>query len=175
MKNNYRIFENNVVIFLKRKNGEILETVIDLQDFQKANEYKGTWYALRDPKSGKFYVYGNLYISKGKRRGIKLHRWLMGEPCGFVIDHINHDTLDNRRVNLRAVKQRANIQNSLKPLKTNKSGFRGVSWDESSNKWRAQISINKKVINLGRFSSKQKAHAVYLKAKKKYHKEGVIS
>lgn len=49
-------------------------------------------------------------------RNIYLHHMLMGEKPrsgGLVVDHVNHDTLDNRRANLRAVTQRENCANRM--------------------------------------------------------------
>lgn len=53
---------------------------------------------------------------------IRLHRWIINCPMGMMVDHINHDTLDNRKSNLRIVTHFENQQNR----KDNKSGKVGV-------------------------------------------------
>jgi len=51
----------------------------------------------------------------------------MGEPKGKQVDHWNHDTLDNRKGNLRIVTNRQNNENRNGAYKNSKSGIRGVS------------------------------------------------
>ena len=67
------------------------------------------------------------------------------------IDHINHDRLDNRIKNLRAVTNKENGKNQSMPC-TNTSGTVGVGWHKASGKWRADIVSNGKQIRLGKFT-----------------------
>ena len=53
------------------------------------------------------------------RRPVYLHRFIMDEPAGMEIDHINGDRLDNRRLNLRVVTRRENSQNVVKSAHRN--------------------------------------------------------
>jgi len=84
--------------------------------------------------------------------------WLLyyGEFPKYQIDHINHIRADNRIVNLRDVSHTDNMKNK-KRYKNNKSGFMGVSWDRISNRWVANITINKKQVCLGGSNSKAEA------------------
>lgn len=68
------------------------------------------------------------------------------------IDHINHVKTDNRINNLRECSPFLNGQNNSK-RKDNKSGFTGVFFSKSVNKWQVQIRINKKPIHLGIFEN----------------------
>lgn len=81
------------------------------------------------------------------------------------IDHINHNPLDNRFHNLRAVDHAGNMQN-LPLRKTSKSGVGGVSWCRSKKSWRAYITINKKTHYLGYFVTIEDA-ALARKAKER--------
>ncbi|PGU35172.1 HNH endonuclease [Bacillus thuringiensis] len=168
MKNEFQVKGDETIIFLKKKDGTVLETFIDTEDLELLKELRNTWCAQWDPKGQTYYAYG--WNPKTKKH-IKLHRLLMKNPKGLVVDHINRSTLDNRKNNLRIVTQRENIHNQKNLSKVNKSGVKGVSWDKFHGKWRAQISVNKRVINLGRFSDIKEAQVAYLEAKEKYHQK----
>lgn len=83
----------------------------------------------------------------------------------LLIDHINHNKVDNRITNLRAVTSSEN-QRNMKLLKNNKTGYSGV--EIYKGKFRARIGSNKKQINLGTFETIEDAIKVREEAKKKY-------
>lgn len=149
MKNRCKIAGDTVVIFLYYK-GKQLETTIDLSDFEKVDSFTGTWVARYDPDINNYYAQST-FTANGKYSCILLHRFLCDAPKGMVVDHINRDTLDNRRsVNLRVITDAQNKQNT-KRRKNGSSQFRGVSKDKRSGRWRAQIKINGKAIYLGSY------------------------
>ena len=76
------------------------------------------------------------------------------------IDHINNNSLDNGIENLRVLTSQQNKWN------TNAKGY---SWDKTKNKWKAKITANGKVINLGNFTKEEDARTAYLEAKSLYH------
>lgn len=86
------------------------------------------------------------------------------------IDHINGIRNDNRISNLRLATRSQNAMNS-RLRKTNKSGFKGVSFHEMTGKWMARIYANKKYYYLGLFNSAQDAHAAYVAALPIHHGE----
>ena len=117
---------------------------------------------------------GYTYITVLKQRQLA-HRyaWIYvnGDiPKGLQIDHINRNKSDNCISNLRLATIGQNQHNRDKS-KNNTSGYKGIVWDKSRNKWRAQIKINNKVINLGRFILLDDAQNAYEIASKKYHPE----
>ena len=57
----------------------------------------------------------------------------------------------------------------------NTSGYIGVSWDKRRTKWLAQIAVNHKHINLGRYTNKAAAIAARKAAEKKYFGEFAYS
>lgn len=79
------------------------------------------------------------------------------------IDHINLIRDDNTWANLREA-DRANNSFNSPAHKDNRSGTKGVSWNKKRNKWVAQISINGRQTNLGRYFTKEEAHAAYRSA-----------
>jgi len=75
--------------------------------------------------------------------------YMTGEfPKGFI-DHINCERSDNRFCNLRVATHSQNMQNQHL-RKTNKSGYKGVSWCKTTNKWQAQCTVGGKKYQLGR-------------------------
>lgn len=104
----------------------------------------------------------------------KVHRlaWLYvhGQlPTGFI-DHINGDPSDNRIANLRECSHQENLWN-IGVRRSNKSGFRGVHWHTRSGKWRAQISINGKLCDIGHYSTADLASEAYETRAKELHGE----
>jgi hypothetical protein len=112
------------------------------------------------------------YVTIGLCKKVyKAHRlaWLYtyGSWPDGLIDHINGVKSDNRLSNLRVVNETGNSENVRKPNKRNKSGFMGVIWYQ--NKWRANITVNKKTKWLGDYATPEEAHAAYLGAKRLHH------
>jgi hypothetical protein len=88
-----------------------------------------------------------------------LHRIIMGVPPGEFIDHINRDRLDNRRENLRTATLNENQRNKGR-YQSNTSGFKGVHWCKSKQKWVARVQIDNKRIHLGDYKHLTKAAMV---------------
>ena len=93
----------------------------------------------------------------GKPKQFLIHRlvalaFLDNADDKSVVDHINNIRTDNRVENLRMATCAENIRNS-QVSKKNTSGFKGVSFSNSRNKWIAQITINRKVKHIGSFEN----------------------
>lgn len=157
MKNKYEVCGDQTVIFLNRRGGTVMECLIDTEDLAKAQEFDGKWYAHRNHGTNDFYVYGNEKVGEGFKT-IILHSYILNATKGMVVDHINHSTLDNRRINIRIVTQAQNNQNKLGAYRNNtSSGVRGVTWKKSHQKWAAQVMVNKKQNHLGLFDVLEEA------------------
>lgn len=106
-------------------------------------------------------IFNSLYLS---------HRiaWLLhyGEWVE-EIDHIDHDPLNNRIVNLREADRKTNMQNTSMSS-ANTSGFNGVHWHKWHGKWCAAISVNSKKVQLGLFTNFDDAVAAREEANKFY-------
>jgi hypothetical protein len=118
---------------------------------------------------------GNGYLMLCLKSRLYLaHRiaWLYvyGEMPSLNIDHINGKRADNRICNLRLANQSQNIANA-KLSKANTSGFKGVTWNKSANKWNAQLMLNYKRISLGNFEKKEDAAEAYKKGAVQYFGE----
>ena len=107
-------------------------------------------------------------------RKMLAHRvaWVMthGEWPAEMIDHINGNRSDNRLSNLRQATRSQNLTNT-KLNSRNSSGFRGVSWSSSKQKWDARIRSVNKLRLLGRFKTKEEAVAAYAAASTELHGE----
>ena len=95
---------------------------------------------------------------------------IMSAPPGALVDHKNGDGLDNRRANLRFASASQNNSNS-RIRASNSTGFKGVTFDRGRQKWRAQISVGGRVINLGRYETPEDAHAAYAQSAQKHYGE----
>lgn len=95
-------------------------------------------------------------------RGIAMHRIITDCPNGLQVDHINRNTLDNRRSNLRICTHRENVRNKKALVtKRSKSKFLGVDLNRLGTKWVARIGFNSKKIHLGTFTSEEDAARIY--------------
>lgn len=94
----------------------------------------------------------------------------MDFPKNKVVDHINHDKKDNRKINLRICTQRENTINKKYP-KINISGEVGVFFWQERNKWVARIGIMGKTKTIGYFETKEDAIKARKAAEEKYFGE----
>lgn len=129
----------------------------DREDYEKIREYcwcdtTGDYVVARKP-DGKM---------------VKLHRLIMDAPNDRFVDHINHDVRDNRKCNLRIVNDSESGRN-IGLSTRNKSGAKGVY--RSGNRWEAWITIEGRVIYLGRYKQIEDAITARKAAEEKYFGE----
>lgn len=99
-----------------------------------------------------------------------MHRSIMDAPSGMDVDHINGNTLDNRRSNLRVVTHKQNLRHRAHGANRNNAvGVRGVTWDKMRAKFVAGINVDGKRLNLGRFGSLDAAIAARSAASMKFY------
>lgn len=135
-----------------RGDGPIAWAVVDADVIDELSEYR--WTLMRD--------YPGRYTGTGRqnRSTLYLHRWLMGLAPGDerVVDHINRDTLDNRRANLRIVTRGQNLQN-LRPLSGKSSLYRGVKKMPTKKipRWAAQCKVAGQMHHIGTYGTEEEA------------------
>lgn len=141
-------------------------TIIDDEDFDIVSRFK--WYA---GKCGTYlYAKRDVKINK-KKKSIYMHRMLLSTNDRDVkVDHMNGDTLDNRKENLRICSQKENIRNRNSIRKGNKTGLVGITKTRQGT-WQSKIGFDGKTIQLGIFKSKEDAAKAYDSAAKKYFGE----
>lgn len=130
-------------------------TMVSNEDFDRV---KGINWCL----SGIGYV-------KNTSKGL-LSRFILNPPPILEVDHINGDTLDNRRTNLRLANREQNVHNT-KAHRDCSSEFKGVSFCKNRKKWMAQISFKGNHYFLGRFCSEEDASRAYNEKALQLHKE----
>jgi hypothetical protein len=114
-------------------------TRVDDEDFELLSQWQ-------------WYLRGGKYVGRSRRIGeswyseeVRLHRVITNAPKGLVVDHINHDTLDNRRSNLRVCTYSQNLCN--RGAEKGKAGFKGVY--VAGRKYRSIIRNGGRLIFLG--------------------------
>lgn len=167
MKNDYEIRGDITAILIWNKQVR-LETIISTSSLDKVKEFPNVWSAIYSEKTKSFYAKGSTTVSRGKRINCGIHRWIMGLPKGMVVDHINHDTLDNRIENLRVVTNSENMQNRKGATATSKSGVRNVQWSKQDGKWKVCIRLHQKTHFFGFYHSVEEAEIVARNVRRKY-------
>jgi HNH endonuclease len=116
--------------------------LVDDEDFDELNKFK--WYAGSHYKENCLYA---LRRDNKIRKTILMHREIMQTPKGMVTDHIDHNGLNNQKINLRVCSHAQNIMNSAKSIEGT-SKYKGVSVkDMGKNKYyRGRIFLNGKEV-----------------------------
>lgn len=116
---------------------------------------------LKDIKPIRWGLDGRGYVYSQKLK-IKLHQFILGKKQGFIIDHINQQTLDNRISNLRHVTKSQNGMNNK---------HKGYYYAKKINRWIVKIQFNKIIKHIGCFKTEEEAKKARRKAELKYFKK----
>jgi len=145
------------------------EVLLDDEDYEWASKYN--WFVNKQGSPtykgpDKFYIVRSVSrdpdpVSGRKQRNLRLHREIMKTPKGMHTDHINGDTLDNRKENLRVCTPAQNSQNRAQST-TNTTGYKGVARSSRHGKpWQGRIIHEGKYIHLGMFIMPEEAARAY--------------
>ena len=117
--------------------------LVDDEDHYRMNKYK--WYALQD-NNNDFRAIRSIYLGKDILTGryiseiFHMAREIVNCPDNMLVDHRDHNTLNNQKENLRTCTVNQNQHNS-KPHANCTSKYKGVSWRKDRNHWRVYICL----------------------------------
>jgi hypothetical protein len=158
-----------IIVPFKSKNLQGVSFAIDEQDYETYVKSMPSWF-LGGAKNN--YATSDWTNCPGGRRKIRLHRFLLmgtdDDPLK-VVDHINGDTLDNRRCNLRILSKGANVSHRANMNVNNTSGIRGVCWCTTNKRWIGSIQHNEEVWWKKSFEEKDEAIIEIEKQRKLYN------
>ncbi len=148
--------------------GEGHWTIVDADIYYRLGNLK--WHLIGS--KGKFYAVRNVKVDDMRTTTVRLHREIMNAPAGFLVDHRNGETMDNRRDNLRIATTCQNMQNRrVKKKQGASSRFIGVYFDKGRKNWIYQLRANGKLVSTGRFATEVDAARARDMAALKYHGE----
>lgn len=102
--------------------------------------------------------YARTYL---KNKAIRMHKILLGKlPKDKMVDHINQNSLDNRRRNLRVVNKSQNMHNRGLQ-RNNKSGYKGVHLLKRTGRWQSYLKLDGKRFHFGYYSTAEEAAHIY--------------
>lgn len=129
--------------------------LVDKEDYEEVSKYN--WYC-----STLGYAVRNYKKRDGSRGKKFMHREILRAPKDKNIDHVNHNTLDNRKDNLRFANKSKNGMNR-QVNSNNTTGYKGVILRKDTKKYRAHITKNSKRYWLGQYETVEKAAKAYNK------------
>lgn len=139
-----------------------LDIMIDEEDVHLLSDY--TWWKRN--RNGMYFITNG--IRNGEKKFYSLHRIIVDAKSGQTVDHINGNTLDNQRKNLRICTASENTKNRKRRSDCS-SGIKGVYYNKKSNRYEARIINDKVRFFLGSFRTKEEAANAYQTAALKYH------
>lgn len=159
--NDYIIYDNYAEIIIDSPKYGLFKAKIDIEDLEKCKKYNWT---LKKHKNKTVYIQTSVYNREciNNKKIFTLHRLIMNFPENKVIDHINQDTFDNRKQNLRCVDILINARN--KKIRNNQN----VYWNKKYNKYQVSIRLNNKNISGGYFDDIEKAREKAKEMRKQY-------
>lgn len=140
-----------------------LFALVDGKNYEWLSQWK--WSAAKGYST--YYAFRSTGGRKNKHN-ILMHRIVMGAKKGSIVDHINHNGLDNRKSNLRFCTQAQNQYNQKhRNSSIYSSKYKGVCWDKRKIKWMSTVRFDGKCVFAGYYNSEIEAAKSYDKKARK--------
>jgi hypothetical protein len=152
---------------------ELTRGMVAVIDDQDADLAYLKWHAHENYRP----THTRYYAQRWGSPRVSMHRVILERKIGRLLfnceytDHINHDTLDNRRSNLRIATNQENARNKSHRHAQTSSKYKGVSWNARDEKWQVYIGIDHKNKFVGYFHDETEAAHAYDNAARKYFNE----
>lgn len=127
--------------------------IVDDEDF----DLLSTWSWTARPSLNTSYGYRKVYVNK-KYQTVHMHRFILGTEK--MVDHIDHNGLNNQKTNLRICTHSQNMCNARK-RKNSSSRYKGVYWNAEKKKWHVRASFDGKKYNVGYYHNEIEAALAY--------------
>lgn len=146
---------------IRLSSGEL--ALVDPEDFNKISQL--SWYYVKGyARTSNTKKLRKLYKFELSTSGVYMHRLVLSAPEGFDVDHINGDTLDNRKSNLRLASRSQNIAYSKVSTYLKTSKYKGVYFDARRSLWSAEITKSRVKRWLGYYTTEENAAKAYDRA-----------
>lgn len=136
-------------------------TIVDDEDYEHLTKHSWAWAPATGSTVGTGYAVRKGSKRRGEPRTVQMHREILGITQNVQIDHINRNSLDNRKQNLRLATTQQNAFNRAKPTVPCTSKYKGVFMRKNDDRWTARIKFNDRHVELGRFMTEENAAAAY--------------
>lgn len=148
--------------------------IVDDDSFESLSKYK--WHALKFKAGFVACRMERLTVGIDGRKRIYMHRQIMGFNHSSLplIDHKDHNTLNNQKGNLRLATHAQNRHNSRANNEVKTSKYLGVSYDKGKKKYRVALVVKGKQKTIGRFKTEIAAAKAYNDAAKIHYGEFAI-
>ena len=135
--------------------------IVDSSDYYHLAQFQ--WFAEFGGRT--FYA-----VRKQNGKSVKMHRYITSAPSHLVVDHIDHNGLNNCRANLRLCSFAQNMRNIVSNVGAT-SRYKGVHWNKRMKRWAASIQFEKKQYHLGYFTDEIAAAKAYDKKAMELHRQ----
>jgi hypothetical protein len=170
IENKYEILNDYVKLIITSPKYGIFEFIIDNDEYEKVRQYHWSIFRTHNVYNTSEFFYASTTDKRLPSTHRLLHRLINQTEKGLITDHIDGNTLNTRKENLRSCTYQENGMNKPLPASST-SGFKGVTWVKRQNKWMAHLEYKQKFHNLGYFNNIEDAITVRKKAETKYFGE----
>lgn len=150
--------DESTTVELTLTNGQVI--LIDAADYEWISQHKWSPCGINQRyicRSKRAHETGGKWVPGA---AVYLHREIMKPQGREMVDHINQNGWDNRRSNLRIATKSQNMANKPK-IRSNTSGYKGVSMVKKTGKWRARTNCNGREYTIGYFDNPEDAARAY--------------